>query len=158
MSASPQLDSLISSYFADTPTLKWSYIGFLDAMKPHLDSIQGPLEKRKSIWRKRFLIYLKYVLDKEKEQELQDGNSKTRSEMANLLIQQVCQSSTYLKLTKNEMCIDLRVVTTWPGYRVTFPGATFYELSAVTYPQGSDDLAGEWGGVPPCNRRRVTFP
>ncbi|CAI2196091.1 16943_t:CDS:2, partial [Funneliformis geosporum] len=51
---------------------------------------QGSLDKEKSIWRKRFLIFLDSVLVEE-ERELQDDNSNARLEMATLLIQQVSQ-------------------------------------------------------------------
>jgi hypothetical protein len=90
MSADPQLDLLIQSYFENTPVLKWSYLGFLETMKPQLNSVQGSLDKRKSIWRKRFLTFLTGVLVDEEEQKIYDDN-KTRFEVATLLVQQVRQ-------------------------------------------------------------------
>ncbi|RIA84326.1 hypothetical protein C1645_742413 [Glomus cerebriforme] len=59
-------------------------------MKSHLNSAQGSLDKRKSIWRKRFLIFLTGILVEEEEQKIYDDNSKTRFEIATLLVQQRC--------------------------------------------------------------------
>ena len=66
-------------------------MGFPETMKPHLDSTQGSLDKRKSIWRKRFLTFLTGTLVDEEEQKIYDDNSKPRFETATFLLQQVCQ-------------------------------------------------------------------
>ncbi|CAG8745951.1 8496_t:CDS:10, partial [Rhizophagus irregularis] len=93
-----QIDLLMNSYFERTPTIEWSYVGFLEAMKPYLNSVQGPQDKQKSVWRKRFLTLLTNILVDEEDQKTQNDNSKTRFETATYLVQQVSQLSTYLNL------------------------------------------------------------
>ncbi|CAB4496081.1 unnamed protein product [Rhizophagus irregularis] len=83
-----QIDLLMNSYFERTPTIEWSYVGFLEAMKPYLNSVQGPQDKQKSVWRKRFLTLLTNILVDEEDQKTQNDNSKTRFETATYLVQQ----------------------------------------------------------------------
>ncbi|CAG8509048.1 7280_t:CDS:2 [Acaulospora morrowiae] len=74
-------------------------------MKPHLSSAKGSLDKRKSVWRKRFLTFLTDTLVDEEEQKTYDDKSKTRFEVATFLIQQ--------------------------GYGVSFPRVSFPSVTVV---------------------------
>ncbi|CAI2192782.1 10259_t:CDS:2, partial [Funneliformis geosporum] len=80
MSVKPCLDP-VKSYFENTPVSEWSYMAFLETLKPNCISEVRTLVDQKSIWRKRYLTYLSNILI-EKEQ---DDTSKKR---ATFLIQQ----------------------------------------------------------------------
>ena len=139
----------MNSYFERTPIIEWSYVGFLETMKPYLNSVQGPQDKQKSVWRKRFLTLLTNILVDEEDQKTQNDNSKTRFETATYLVQQVSQLSTYLNLisesssatsgrcrpSRSTGCRSLahssfsavaqpRAVSSSCGYGVSFPSVT----------------------------------
>lgn len=80
MSVKPCLDP-VKSYFENTPVSEWSYMAFLEMLKPNCVSQVHTLADQKSIWRKRYLTYLSNILIEEE----QDNTSKKR---ATFLIQQ----------------------------------------------------------------------
>ncbi|CAG8746063.1 11077_t:CDS:1, partial [Funneliformis mosseae] len=55
------------------PVFEWSYLSFF-AMKPYFNSVQGSLDKRKSIWQKQFLTFLTGILVDEEEQKIYKDN------------------------------------------------------------------------------------
>nr|CAG8571508.1 5864_t:CDS:2 [Entrophospora candida] len=76
------LDEAADSYFNDTPPSEWSYLGFLEALKPvWMSSARGVTNAENSSLRKRFCNILKRILSEEQENE--------KGEVATLLLQTV---------------------------------------------------------------------
>ncbi|CAI2195846.1 7121_t:CDS:2, partial [Funneliformis geosporum] len=103
--------SIIAEYFDKTPT-QWSYLGYLEAMKPYFD-IGTPIQKLKSLWRKRFLSYLKEIV-------LKDGTSEEQRKTALFLVTQKygCEISQFwnqfdlsrkLKAKQNEAQVNTQI-------------------------------------------------
>ncbi|CAG8741398.1 34250_t:CDS:2, partial [Racocetra persica] len=62
--------SIIAEHFKKTPTSQWSYHGYLEAMKSYFNT-DAPIQTLKTLWRKRFVNYMKDVIlseDTDKEQ------------------------------------------------------------------------------------------
>ncbi|CAG8620633.1 4907_t:CDS:2 [Paraglomus occultum] len=74
MSVKSCLDS-IKLHFENTPVEEWSYMTFLESQKPIIVSEVCSLVNQKSLWRKRYLTYLRSVLATKE----QDDISKRRA-------------------------------------------------------------------------------
>nr|CAG8649680.1 2586_t:CDS:2 [Entrophospora candida] len=82
------LDTAIKTYFETTPTLKWSYLGFLRALKPFCLSDPNSVENQNSIWKKRYCSFLRNFLAEKKKQGLQDEHNKQQYDHVVFLLQQ----------------------------------------------------------------------
>ncbi|CAJ0854953.1 9482_t:CDS:2, partial [Entrophospora sp. SA101] len=76
------IDEAADSYFNDTPLSEWSYLGFLEALKPvWMSSARDVTIAENSSLRKRFCNILKRILSEEQENE--------KGGVATLLLQSV---------------------------------------------------------------------
>ena len=81
------VETVVSSYFVNTPCAKWSYNSFLEAMRPSILTEKKPSSNLEATWRKRYLTALKKIINDNSQK--QDERSQLVHRLATMLTTQV---------------------------------------------------------------------